>query len=70
MRTRARRINENEKLQFRDAGNGFIIAISDDGIPLGRKLAKTFFDQFDRKYVQVNGELELVTDTHCYLGVD
>jgi hypothetical protein len=70
MRTQVRKINENVKLQFRQIGNGFIIAKAEDGVPFGRKLAKTFHDQFNRKYVQINGDLELVTERHCYLGVD
>jgi len=68
MLRKERRIRENEQLRFREIGSGFIIASSIEGMPRGRKLAKTFTDQFDRLYVQVNGELEPVTDSHCYLA--
>jgi len=64
------RITENVKLKLREAGKGFIIAKTVEGMPHGRKLAKTFLDQFDRRHVQIDGNIELVSDHHCYLGVD
>lgn len=70
MRTARRRINENEKLQYREIGKGLIIGRPINGIPAGRRLAKTFKDQFNRVYVQVDGELELLTERHGYLGAD
>jgi len=70
MKARTRKIRDDVPLQFRHVGSGFIVAKTDEGISLGRKLAPTYCDQYDRKYVQINGAMELVTDTHCYLGVD
>jgi hypothetical protein len=43
-----------EKLQFRQEGKGFIVSHGDNLI--GRRLTKTFVDQHDRTYVQINGE--------------
>lgn len=57
-----------EKLRFREVGKGFIVAKATGDIPPGRRLTKAFVDQFNRTYVQVNGELEIVTEDHCYLA--
>lgn len=70
MRTKTRKIKSTEKLRFRPIGSGFIMTEAMVGMPAGRKLAKTFADQFDRTYVQVNGNLEVVTDQHGYLGAE
>ena len=64
------RVKENEKLRYREAGKGFIIVKNIEGLPPGRKLAKTYLDQFDRRHVQVGSNIELVTEHHCYLGAD
>jgi len=70
MRTQTKTIRKNEPLHFRHVGKGFIVAKTEEGFSLGRKLAKTFTDQYNRQYVQVNGEMELVTANHCYLAAD
>lgn len=70
MSIKNRRINSNVKLHFRPIGSGFIMTEAMAGMPAGRKLTKTFADQFDRTYVQVNGSLEAVTEQHGYLGAE
>lgn len=70
MTKKSMRVKENEKLQYREVGKGFIIVRNIEGLPPGRKLAKTYLDQFDRRHVQVGNSIELVAEHHCYLGAD
>jgi hypothetical protein len=70
MSVKKRKIENNAVLRFREAGKGFIIAKSAEGMPQGRKLAKTFFDQYDRRHVQIDGNIELVSEQHHYFGAD
>lgn len=49
-------------------GRGFIIC--NHGALMGRRLAKIYKGQDKRTYVEVNGELEVLTDQHGYLAVD
>lgn len=65
-----RRIRVSEPLRYQEMGKGFIVTKPMGGIPAGRKLAKTFTDQFNRLWVQVNGELELVTEEHAFLDAN
>ncbi|MGW8193234.1 MAG: hypothetical protein ACWGOX_03130 [Desulforhopalus sp.] len=55
-------------LQFRQVGKGFIV--NDDDNIVGRRLAKTFVDQHERTYVQINGEIIPLTEQHNYLPAD
>lgn len=57
-----------DTLQFRQVGKGFIV--SEDGELIGRKLTKTFMDQHERTYVQVNGEIIPLTEKHSFLSAD
>ena len=57
-----------DTLQFRQTGKGFIV--SQDGELIGRKLTKTFMDQHERTYVQVNGEIIPLTEQHSFLAAD
>jgi hypothetical protein len=70
MNKKSIQIKENEKLKFREAGRGFIVTKAVTGMPQGRKLAKTYLDQFNRRHVQIDGNIELLRDHHCYLGAD
>ncbi|MDK9707666.1 MAG: hypothetical protein OEL83_11515 [Desulforhopalus sp.] len=63
-------VKEHEKLQFREVGRGFIVTKAVSGMPQGRKLAKTYLDQFNRRHVQIDGNIELLKEHHCYLGAD
>lgn len=62
-----RPVRDDVKLHYQEKGKGFIVSKPVGGIPAGRRLAKTYTDQFNRLYVQVNGELELVTEEHAFL---
>ena len=58
-----------EKLQLRQIGKGFIVY--DQGSMLaGRRLTKTYKDQYDREYVKIDGEIEPLTEQHNYLAID
>lgn len=71
MKTRAkRRIRENEPLRYQEKGKGFIVSKSIGGIPPGRILVQAFTDQFNRLYVKVNGELQLVKEEHAFLDAN
>lgn len=67
---RGPRIRENEQLRYQENGKGFIVSKPIGNIPGGRRLAKTFTDQFNRLYVQVNGEFELITEDHAFLDAN
>jgi hypothetical protein len=60
----------SQKLSFRQIGRGFIMNEPTPGMPIGRRLTKTYADQFNRKYVVINGRYELLTAEHNYLSVD
>lgn len=59
-----------EKLSLRQVGRGFITNKPLPGMLTGRRLTKTYIDQFNRKYVDVNGKYELLTTEHNYLSAD
>ena len=56
-----------EKLRYREIGKAFIVTRAEAGMLPGRRLTNAYIDQFNRTYVQVNGELEIVTEDHCFL---
>jgi len=58
-----------EKLQLRQIGKGFILC-SQGSIFNGRRLTNTYKDQYDRKYVKIDGEIEPLTEQHNFLAVD
>ena len=58
-----------EKLQLRPVGKGFIV-LGQGSIFAGRRLIKTYKDQYDRKYVKVDGEIQPLTEEHSYLAAD
>jgi len=60
----------NQKLSFRQIGRGFIMNETVRGMPIGRRLTKTYVDQFNRKYIVIDGRYELLTAEHNYLSVD
>jgi hypothetical protein len=60
----------NQNISYRQVGRGFIINEPVPGMPIGRRLTKAYVDQFNRKYVIVNGRYELLTNEHNYLPVD
>lgn len=58
-----------ENLQLRQIGKGFIV-LDQGSIFAGRRLIKAYRDQYDRDYVQIDGEIEPLTEQHKYLAVD
>ena len=58
-----------EKLHLRQIGKGFIVC-GQGSILAGRRLTKTYKDQYDRKYVKIDGEVEPLTEQHNYLAID
>ncbi len=58
-----------EKIQLRQIGKGFIV-LDQGSIFAGRRLIKTYKDQYDREYVKIDGEIEPLTEQHNYLAVD
>ncbi len=62
-------MNEIQKrYDVRQVARGFIVC--NQGALMGRRLARVYMDQKDRTYVEVNGELELLTEQHGFLAVD
>ena len=62
------RSQPNQRSGMRQIGRGFVVC--NRGALIGRKLAKVYMDQQKRTYVEINGELEILTDQHGYLSVD
>lgn len=58
------------KLQFRHIGSGFIMTPAVKGMVAGRKLTKTYADQYNRTYVKVNGGFEPISAEHAYIGAE
>ncbi len=58
-----------EELQLRQIGKGFILLDQASIFP-GRRLINTYKDQYDRKYVKIDGEIQPLTEQHNYLAVD
>ncbi len=58
------------KLYYRPIGKGFIIHTPIPGGPTGRSLKKAYIDQYNRKYIEINGNYEPLMDTHNFLAAD
>ena len=61
---------KKQNLSYRQIGRGFIMNEPIPGLPIGRRLTKTYVDQFNRKYVLISDRYELLTVEHNYLSVD
>lgn len=62
---------KNEKdLRYRPIGRGFIVHAPIPGGPAGRSLAMAYVDQYNRKYVEVNGNIKPLEKSHSFLAVD
>lgn len=59
---------QRTRKDMRQIGRGFIVC--NRSSLTGRKLAKVYMDRQERTYVEVNGELEILTEEHGYLAVD
>ena len=61
---------EENNLQFREIGKGFIMTSPVGDMPKGRRLVTAYSDQHNRSYILMNGTYEPLTDQHRYLAVD
>lgn len=61
---------EEKNLRFREIGKGFIMNSPAHDMPKGRRLITAYADQYNRSYVLLNGNYELITEQHSYLSVD
>ena len=59
-----------QNLSYRQIGRGFIVNDKSPGMLAGRRLAKVYVDQFNRKYVLIDNQYELLTPNHNYLSAD
>ncbi len=66
-------VEEREKgkeLHYRPIGKGFIVHTPVPGGPIGRTLAMAYIDQYNRKYIEIDGYYEPLKETHSFLEVD
>jgi len=59
-----------KKLHFRPIGRGFIVHRPIPGGPTGRSLAMAFTDQYNKKYIEINGAKQPLEEKHSFLAVD
>ncbi len=57
-----------EKLQFRPAGKGFVLAVTGDGLPSMRRLVEAYTGKDNQKYIKLNGEITLLLPCHVFLS--
>ncbi|MEE4242090.1 MAG: hypothetical protein V2I36_11545 [Desulfopila sp.] len=55
---------------FKPIGRGFVVNNSIPGGPAGRSLAMAYRDQNNKKYIEINGNMEPLEEKHCFLAVD
>ena len=61
--------SENE-LHYRPIGRGFIVHRPNPGGPSGRSLAMAYTDQYNNKYIEINGTKEPLEEKHSFQAVD
>jgi len=59
-----------KKLHFRPIGRGFIVNRPIQGGPAGRSLAMAYTDQYNKKYIEINGTKQPLEEKHSFLAVD
>ena len=59
-----------QKLKFRAIGKGFISRQPGPDVMAGMRLTTTYADQFERRYIQIDGSYELITEAHSFLAAD
>ncbi|WP_136805920.1 hypothetical protein [Desulfosediminicola flagellatus] len=59
---------KKEALRFRKAGKCFVIGKAAGDFLPGRKLLESYEDQFNRRYIKIDGQLEMVKDEHGFLA--
>ncbi len=63
-------MKNQQKQNFRPIGRGFIVNTPIPGGPAGRSLAMAYIDQNNKRYVEVNGNIEPLEERHSFLAVD
>jgi hypothetical protein len=58
------------KQNLRPIGRGFIVNTPIPGGPAGRSLAMAYMDQDNKKYIEINGNIEPLEEKHSFLAVD
>jgi len=68
----AQRLNpkKRQQLRFRETGKGFIARMPGPGVMPGMRLTTTYADQYERRYIQIDGSYELITEAHSFLAAD
>lgn len=61
-------LRKKETLRFRKAGKCFVIGKAAGDFLPGRKLVDSYEDQFKRRYIKIDGELEIVKEEHGFLA--
>ena len=61
---------KTQQLYFRELGRGFIVTSSTPGLPVGRRLVKTYADQLNRKYFLIEGRYEPLKPQHNFLAAE
>lgn len=55
---------------FRPIGKGFVVHAPIPGGPMGRSLTTAYVDSNNKKYIELNGNLEPLEERHSFLAVD
>lgn len=61
---------KRQQLRFREIGKGFISRTPGPDVMPGMRLTTTYVDQYERRYIQVDGSYELITEEHSFLAAD
>ena len=59
-----------EKLELKPAGNGFVIAKSNDGLPPMRRLVKAYTSIDKKSYIQLDGKISPLLPSHKFIAGD
>ncbi len=63
-------MKNGKELHYRPIGRGFIVHTPIPGGPTGRSLAMAYVDQYNRKYIEIQGNIQPLKETHSFLAVD
>lgn len=63
-------MEKEKELQYRPIGKGFIVRVPIPGRPIGRSLTMAYVDQYNRKYIQIDGYYEPLQETHSFLEAE
>lgn len=57
-----------EKLQLRPAGKGFVVASTGDGLPSMRRLVDAYTGKDNKTYIKLNGEITRLQSSHMFMS--